>query len=465
MQFGAIRQSLSTLSVNVSSKMLDQLRLKGDIMTRVDVDVPDPDNFSECLLVCKNHQQLMQKSQTKLPPVAIFVTGRPVSPLMPAKKIIYESDPKPHFEIERNNNGKIENEIINLATFLSDNLVQKPDEYFDKELSKLVHQHSVGRLRAFLNACQIHQSVYQIFDGGIAPYACLHPAAHSPEFLFNSDTTCASYVVTTPEEVASFTDRIREIKSVDERKVFLKQILTQASNEIMHMGTQQDYWELLTNQFPNVFISCLVGGPLTGLLNTHNEYPSLTNRVIEVKMMSMAHTGIQNLFGNNFNIMVDPEATKKMLKVFVELGIQVVCISSETCKTPVYTISGDQIRSLSVDQCLHTQSVAIQYVAAIIDQWTGVKGSVQPCYDATTVHTVHDLVRSVDVVPIKFEWVKNPKPQISQIPGLENTGLAITPIGPALTPESLYSPGVYITGTTFTDQARELFLDLFRNLN
>jgi len=343
-------------------------------------------------------------------------------------------------------------------------LVQKPDEYFDKDLTHLIHLFSAARVRAFLNACEIPPSVYRIFDGGIAPYACFNSAAHSPDWLFNSDLTCMTYVVTTPEKLASLTDEIRAITSVNMRKAFLNQLLSQPSEDMKQMGSQEDYYNMC-GQFPNSLISCLVGGPLTGLLNTHTQFPSLTDLVVEIRMMSMALTGEKNLFGNNFNIMVHPEATKLMLPLFQSLGLQIVCVSSETCKTPFYTVSESDIQTLSEN--LMTQTDGIRLTAAIIDQWTGVKGAVQPCYDAVVVESIHDLVCSVDVVPINYKWITNPKPQISQIPGLENTGLAITQIieTTALTPDSLYSPGVYITGTTFTGLARELFLDLFRKLN
>ena len=455
------RQFLSTLTVKEASKVIERLQSVGGIITRVDVDIPDPDNLIMILVACIK-RMIRQKEVAKygiiLPPVLIFLIGRPVSSLMNAKKIQSEQNAKPQFEIEEIVGDEIKKKTIPLSIFLAEYLVQKSDEIFDQDISGLVHNFSAARFRAFLNACQIPDNIYKIFDGGIAPYACLNPAAHSPDYLFNSNMSCKTCPVTMPKDLESITDHIRTLTSVEKRKEFLTHILTQPSEEMRRMGTQQDYSDLV-NHFPNSLISCLVGGPLTGLLESHKQFPTLTDKVVEFRAMSMAHTGGLNLFGNNFNIMVDPKATIEMLQVFQsEIKIQIVCISSETCKTPVYTVSGPEIRSIS------SQSGPISFVGAIIDQWTTIKGSVQPCYDATVVETIDDLVRSVDVVPIQYEWTQNPKPQMSQIPGLEHTGLAITPIGTALTPESIYAPGVYITGTTFTDKARDLFLDLFRML-
>ena len=455
------RQFLSTLTVQEASNVIECVQSVGGI-TRVDFDIPDPDNLIMSLLVC--YKQIIRQEEAAkygiiLPPVAIFLIGRPVSILLSAKKIqSMETEPnaKPQFEIEEIVGDEIKKKTIPLSTFLAEYLVQKPDEIFDQDISALVHRHSAARVRAFLNACQIPDNIYNIFDGGIAPYACLSPSAHSQEYLL-SDISCNSYDVTMPKDLELITDYIRTLTSVVKRKEFLTHILTQPSEEMRRMGTQQDYSDLV-NHFPNCLISCLVGGPLTGLLETHRLFPTLTDKVVEFRAMSMAHTGKANLFGNNFNIMVDPKATIEMLQVFQSLDIQIVCVSSETCKTPVYTVSGPEIRSIS------SQSGPISFVGAIIDQWTNIKGAVQPCYDATVVETIYNLVRSVDVVPIQYEWTQNPKPQMSQIPGLEHTGLSITPIGTALTPDSIYSPGVYITGTTFTDQARDLFLDLFRML-
>jgi hypothetical protein len=405
-----------------------------------------------------NRQKEAAKYGIILPPLAIFLIGRPVSILLSAKKIQSESDTDQQFEIEYIVDDEIQNRIITLATFRAEYLVQKPDDIFDQDISDLVHNFSAARFRAFLNACQVPDNVYMMIDGSIAPYACLNPAAHSPDYLFISNMSCKTCPVTMPKDLESITDHIRTLTSVVKRKEFLAHILTQSSQEMRRMGTQQDYHDLVVNQFPNCLISCLVGGPLTGHLETHRLFPTLIDKVTEFRAMSMAHTGKANLFGNNFNIMVDPKATIEMLRVFQSLGIQIVCVSSETCKTPVYTVSGPEIRSIS------SQSGPISFVGAIIDQWTTIKGSVQPCYDATVVETIDDLVRSVDIVPIRYEWTQNPKVQMSQIPGLENTGLAITSIGPALTPDSIYAPGIYITGTTFTDKARDLFLDLFRML-
>ena len=466
MKASEIRRILATSTVSKASALLKRLKSEGKVIVRIDIDIPDPDNLMMALIACVH---AMGQGDKK---VAIFVTGRPVSPLMNAKKIQSESDPKPQFEIEYIAGDKIEKKIVPLATFLADYLVQSPNEYFDEELSILAHQYSVARVRAFLNRCGILPNVYQIFDGGIAKYACLHPAAHSPDFLFKSLLPGAagaddSYIVATPEEIETQSAKIRDITSLDERKAYLKQLLTQPSERMRKMSTQEDYWKLLTQEFPDAVVSCLVGGPLTGLLETHRLYPELTERICWIQLMSMALTGEKNLFGNNFNIMVDPEATKQMLPVFESLGLQIVCISSETCKTPTYTVSGEDIRNLylldvPVGQALQLP-VAIEYMAAIIKQWTDIKnGVVQPAYDVVTLLRIDQLVESVDVVPIQPQWTQNPKSQMTKIPGLENTGLIITPIGPALTPDSIYAPGVYITGTTITDQARELFLGLFK---